>query len=91
MSSSNLAGQGLSPSGTVHFNLVAPELFQAAIARGEGTLADMGPFVAVTAPHTGRSPNDKIVVKEASTEATSTGGRSTSRSPRRSSTSSWPT
>ncbi|MBL8981943.1 MAG: phosphoenolpyruvate carboxykinase (ATP) [Gemmatimonadetes bacterium] len=69
MSSSNLAGQGLNPSGTVHFNLVAPELFQAAIARGEGTLADMGPFVAVTAPHTGRSPNDKFVVKEASTEA----------------------
>lgn len=69
MSSSNLAGQGLNPSGTVHFNLVAPELFQAAIARSEGTLADMGPFVAVTAPHTGRSPNDKFVVKEASTEA----------------------
>ena len=69
MSSSNLAGQGLNPSGTVHFNLVAPELFQAAITRGEGTLADMGPFVAVTAPHTGRSPNDKFVVKEASTEA----------------------
>jgi phosphoenolpyruvate carboxykinase (ATP) len=69
MSSSILAGQGLNPTGTVHANLVAPELFQAAIARGEGTLADMGPFVAVTAPHTGRSPNDKFVVKEGSTEA----------------------
>ena len=69
MSSNLLAGQGLNPSGTVHVNLVAPELFQAAIARGEGSLADMGPFVAVTAPHTGRSPNDKFVVKEGSTEA----------------------
>ncbi len=68
MSSANLSGQGLTPSGKVHMNLVAPELFQAAIARGEGTLADMGPFVAVTAPHTGRSPNDKFVVKESSTE-----------------------
>ena len=29
----------------------------------------MGPFVAVTTPHTGRSPNDKFVVREPSTEA----------------------
>ncbi|MFN8571050.1 MAG: phosphoenolpyruvate carboxykinase (ATP) [Gemmatimonadaceae bacterium] len=64
-----LGGQGLAPAGRVHWNLVAPELVQHAIARGEGTLADMGPFVAVTAPHTGRSPNDKFVVREASTEA----------------------
>src|SRR5256714_91298 len=28
----------------------------------------MGPFVAVTTPHTGRSPNDKFVVREASSE-----------------------
>jgi phosphoenolpyruvate carboxykinase (ATP) len=28
----------------------------------------MGPFVAVTAPHTGRSPNDKFVVREATSE-----------------------
>ena len=28
-----------------------------------GMLADMGPFVAVTSPHTGRSPNDKFVVE----------------------------
>ncbi len=29
----------------------------------------MGPFVAVTSPHTGRSPNDKFVVKESASEA----------------------
>lgn len=63
-----LEGQGLSPSGRVHWNQVAPALIQAAVVRGEGTLADMGPFVAVTAPHTGRSPNDKFVVKEPTTE-----------------------
>ena len=66
---SSLAGQGLSPSGQVHWNLVAPALLQHAIKRGEGELADMGPFVAVTAPHTGRSPNDKFVVKESGSEA----------------------
>src|SRR3954462_15720884 len=66
--SGNLAGQGLSPAGTVHWNLVAPELIQDAIRRGEGQLADMGPFCSVTAPHTGRSPNDKFVVREPGTE-----------------------
>ena len=63
-----LEGQGLAPSGAVHWNLIAPELIQAAIRRDEGELADMGPFVAVTAPHTGRSPNDKFVVREPSSE-----------------------
>ena len=64
-----LAPQGLKPSGDVHWNLVAPELVEAAIRRSEGRLANMGPFVAVTSPHTGRSPNDKFVVQEASSEA----------------------
>jgi phosphoenolpyruvate carboxykinase (ATP) len=66
---SGLSAQGLSPSGRIHWNLVAPELVEAAIRRGEGVVADMGPFVAVTSPHTGRSPNDKFVVREASSEA----------------------
>ena len=68
-SADGLAPQGLAPSGRVHWNLVAPELVEAAIRRGEGVLADMGPFVAVTTPHTGRSPNDKFVVQEPSSEA----------------------
>ncbi len=68
-SEGGLASQGLTPSGRVHWNLVAPELVEAAIRRGEGVLADMGPFVAVTTPHTGRSPNDKFVVKEPSSDA----------------------
>jgi phosphoenolpyruvate carboxykinase (ATP) len=63
-SSNDLGRQGLSPRGEVHWNLIAPELFQAAARRNEGEFADMGPFVAVTAPHTGRSPNDKFVVQE---------------------------
>jgi phosphoenolpyruvate carboxykinase (ATP) len=63
-----LEQQGLRPSGEVHWNLVAPELMLAAARRGEGEFADMGPFVAVTAPHTGRSPNDKFVVREPATE-----------------------
>jgi Phosphoenolpyruvate carboxykinase (ATP) len=63
-SSIGLSKQGLEPRGEVHWNLIAPELFQAAARRGEGEFAEMGPFVAVTTPHTGRSPNDKFIVKE---------------------------
>jgi phosphoenolpyruvate carboxykinase (ATP) len=64
----DLRKQGLAPRGEVHWNLIAPELFQAAARRNEGEFADMGPFVAITTPHTGRSPNDKFVVKEPSSE-----------------------
>src|SRR5512145_684227 len=64
-----LTGQGLSPTGPVHWNLVNALLIQHAIRRDEGELADMGPFVAVTAPHTGRSPNDKFVVRDPDTDA----------------------
>jgi phosphoenolpyruvate carboxykinase (ATP) len=64
----SLASVGITPAGAVHWNLVAPHLAQHAVRRGEGVLADMGPFVAVTAPHTGRSPNDKFVVREPESE-----------------------
>lgn len=63
-----LSAQGLSPTGNVHWNLIAPELFKAAARRDEGEFAEMGPFVAVTTPHTGRSPNDKFVVREPASE-----------------------
>src|SRR5213596_3306808 len=63
-----LDAQGLKPSGRVHWNLVQAVLLEMAVRREEGELAEMGPFVAITAPHTGRSPNDKFVVREPSTE-----------------------
>jgi phosphoenolpyruvate carboxykinase (ATP) len=63
-----LSRQGLDPHGDIHWNLIAPELMEAAARRNEGEFAEMGPFVARTAPHTGRSPNDKFVVKEPSSE-----------------------
>ena len=66
--SASLDEQGLAPKGTIHWNLLTPQLVLNAARRGEGELAEMGPFVAITTPHTGRSPNDKFVVREASTE-----------------------
>ena len=65
----DLGAQGLKPSGRVHWNLTATSLLESAIKRGEGVIADMGAFVAITAPHTGRSPNDKFVVKDATSES----------------------
>ena len=49
--------------GSVEFtNLSASQLVEMAVSRREGVLASNGAFVANTAPHTGRSPNDKFIV-----------------------------
>jgi len=52
----------------VHWNLEAPRLYEEALARKEGQLARGGALVATTGSHTGRSPKDKFVVRDASTE-----------------------
>src|SRR5207249_10212233 len=55
---------GLAPQSAVHWNLTPPELYEHAVRRGEGVIAERGPFCAVTTPHTGRSPGDKFLVRE---------------------------
>ncbi|MGE4053754.1 MAG: phosphoenolpyruvate carboxykinase (ATP) [Vicinamibacterales bacterium] len=50
-------------------NLPPAALYEEAIRRGEGQLAAGGPLVCLTTPHTGRSPKDKFIVKDAATEA----------------------
>jgi phosphoenolpyruvate carboxykinase (ATP) len=60
---------GLSPAGRIHWNLPPAELVEHAVWRGEGRLSADGSFVAQTAPHTGRSPNDKYTVREPTSEA----------------------
>jgi phosphoenolpyruvate carboxykinase (ATP) len=52
----------------VHANLEAPFLTEEAVRRGEARLVRGGPLVADTGAHTGRSPKDKFVVKDAVTE-----------------------
>ncbi len=61
---------GLEPRKAVHWNLSPVQLYERALERGEGRLAHMGAFTAVTSPHTGRSPGDRFVVKEPMTEDT---------------------
>ena len=52
----------------VHWNLTAPRLYEYAIADDEAKLAFGGALAAETGVHTGRSPKDKFIVKDAMTE-----------------------
>jgi len=55
-------------SDRVKWNLSAAALYEEAVRRQEGVIAEHGPLVCRTGQHTGRSPNDKFVVREASSE-----------------------
>ncbi|MCU0316400.1 MAG: phosphoenolpyruvate carboxykinase (ATP), partial [Fimbriimonadaceae bacterium] len=50
------------------WNLSTPELIEHAIRNGEGTLAANGALVAQTGKYTGRTPKDKHIVREPSSE-----------------------
>jgi phosphoenolpyruvate carboxykinase (ATP) len=64
VSSHGLEHHGLRPSGTVRWNLTAPALYELAIKRGEAEIAAFGPLSVETGEYTGRSPKDKFIVKE---------------------------
>ena len=66
---SGLDAHGISTTGQVHWNLTAPLLYEHALRRDEGVVAADGPLVCRTGQHTGRSPNDKFVVQEPSSQA----------------------
>ncbi|TWH36345.1 MULTISPECIES: phosphoenolpyruvate carboxykinase [unclassified Aminobacter] len=59
---------GLTTSGNVYYSLGPAELVEHALRRGEAKLTAHGALVAYTGQHTGRSPKDKFVVRDASTE-----------------------
>ncbi|MGE3177943.1 MAG: phosphoenolpyruvate carboxykinase [Vicinamibacterales bacterium] len=52
----------------VYWNLSEAVLYEEAIRRGEGVIAAGGPLVCRTGHHTGRSPNDKFMVREPSSD-----------------------
>src|SRR6185295_10517862 len=53
----------------VRWNLSTAELYEHAVRRQEAVIAADGPLACRTGLHTGRSPNDKFVVQEPSSEA----------------------
>jgi phosphoenolpyruvate carboxykinase (ATP) len=63
-----LEAVGLERAAKVHWSLGVSALYEEALKRGEGVLSIDGPIICNTAPHTGRSPNDKFFVAEPSSE-----------------------
>src|SRR5512136_1500257 len=63
-----LEKHGIVNVSNIYWNLPAPALYEEAVRRREGWVAHMGPLVVRTGHHTGRSPNDKFIVKEPSSE-----------------------
>ena len=59
---------GLKTTGQVRYNLSEAALYEQAISRGEARLTAHGALVAYTGQHTGRSPKDKFVVRDAASE-----------------------
>src|SRR3954468_23092045 len=53
----------------VRWNLSTAVLYEEVVRRQEGLIAAEGPIVCRTGQHTGRSPNDKFVVREPSSES----------------------
>src|SRR5436190_12883077 len=72
-------GRGLDPIGMgrdrIRWNLGVAALYEEAIQRQEGVIAAEGPLACRTGLHTGRSPNDKFIVREPSSDATIAWGK----------------
>jgi phosphoenolpyruvate carboxykinase (ATP) len=64
----DLSHAGIYNVGTVYRNLSTPALYEAAICRREGQVVHLGPFVVSTGKYTGRSAEDKFVVREPSSD-----------------------
>jgi phosphoenolpyruvate carboxykinase (ATP) len=63
-----LATVGLSGARSTRYNFAAAALYEESIRRGEAELTAQGALRALTGQHTGRSPRDKFVVRDANTD-----------------------
>jgi len=66
----SLTTTGLKNLNHVYYNLDPAPLYEHAIRRGEAELTADGALVAYTGQHTGRSPQDKFIVRDETTENT---------------------
>jgi phosphoenolpyruvate carboxykinase (ATP) len=64
----SLGAHGIDGRVAVHWNPTTPQLYTHALRHEEGVLAEGGPLVVDTGRHTGRSPDDKFVVREPGSE-----------------------
>jgi phosphoenolpyruvate carboxykinase (ATP) len=59
---------GLSNLNKVYWNLPSEALYEEAIFRSEGKISAYGPLLVNTGKHTARAANDKVIVRESTTE-----------------------
>ncbi|MFQ5709542.1 MAG: phosphoenolpyruvate carboxykinase [bacterium] len=64
----DLESHGIKNINNAYWNLSTSALYEHAIRRREGLVAHLGPLVVRTGHHTGRSPNDKFIVQEPTSE-----------------------
>ncbi len=64
-----LEALGLRHLQQIYWQLHTPQLYEQAVQRHEGLVAHLGPLVVRTGTHTGRSPKDRFIVHESSTQA----------------------
>jgi phosphoenolpyruvate carboxykinase (ATP) len=64
----DLSTHGINPTGLVVWNPSTPVLYEHAIRRGDARIAEGGPLAVDTGKHTGRSPQDKFIVREPTSE-----------------------
>lgn len=63
-----IENHGLTNLHQAYWNLSAEALYEEVVFRGEGRISFSGAMVVNTGKHTARSPNDKYIVKESTTE-----------------------
>ena len=64
----DLSAHGIESTGSVLWNPSTPLLYEHAVIRGEARIAEGGPMAVDTGVHTGRSPQDKFIVREPSSQ-----------------------
>ncbi len=65
-----LEAQGIVTGAELFWNLTTAPLVEHAVRRGEGLLAKDGPLVVRTGKHTGRSAQDRFIVRDSTSERT---------------------
>jgi phosphoenolpyruvate carboxykinase (ATP) len=64
----DLSSLGIANTGEVFHNLSTAALYEEAVRRREGRLSHLGPFVVRTGHYTGRSAEDKFIVRDELTD-----------------------
>jgi len=64
----DLGEQGIAFDGALHRNTTTSVLYEHAVLRREARIAEGGPLAVDTGTHTGRSPQDKFIVREPGSE-----------------------